>query len=49
MCGHLSEEYPEYLSGYEAGNYWNPLFIEISKDGESVRLYRNITPIEEAC
>lgn len=33
---------PEYIHAYEAGNYYKPLFIEISDNGEEVRLYREI-------
>ena len=28
------------LSGYEANEYYKPLFIEVSDSGDSVRLYR---------
>ena len=27
------------ISGYDAEDYWNPTLVELSKDGEAVRLY----------
>ena len=32
-----------FLCGYDCENYYNPLLIEIDDDGESVRLYREVT------
>lgn len=31
---------PDYIHGYEADNYWNPIFIEIANSGDAVRVYR---------
>ena len=31
-------EFPEHIHGYEADNYWNPLFIELIGD-EFVNIY----------
>lgn len=33
------DTYPEYIHGYDPTEYYNPLFIEISKDGEAVKVY----------
>lgn len=32
-------EYPEYISGYDAENYFSPLYCELSDNGEKIRLY----------
>ena len=32
---------PEYIHGFDATEYYKPYFIEISKDGEAVRLYNH--------
>ena len=30
----------QYLSGYDSENYYNPIMIELSEDGEQVRIYQ---------
>lgn len=32
-------DFPEHIHGYEADNYWNPLFIEITNGGDAVNIY----------
>lgn len=34
---------PDYIHGYENDNYINPLFIEVSDDGEAVNVYEEVT------
>jgi len=31
-----------HLAGYDSENYYNPIFIELSDDGEAVRIYREV-------
>ena len=34
----VSGEWPDYIHGYEAESYWNPVFIELIGD-EAVNIY----------
>lgn len=39
----LSEKaFPDYIHGYKADDYFNPLFIEINRTGEAVKVYRQV-------
>lgn len=31
---------PDYIHGYEADNYWCPIFIEIADSGDCVNVYK---------
>lgn len=33
---------PDYIHGYESGEYYRPLFIELSNDGEMVKVYMEV-------
>jgi len=30
---------PDYIHGYEADNYWHPLYVEVSESGDCVNVY----------
>ena len=37
----IGGEWPEFIHGYEAGEYYNPLFIELIGD-EAVNVYKEV-------
>ena len=43
------DEYPEYIHAYESNNYHNPLYIEITDDGDYVNVYEEKESTNESC
>lgn len=37
---YIGGNFPEYIHGFEAENYFNPIFIEIVDGGESLNVYQ---------
>lgn len=38
----LSGEFPEHIHGMEMYEHYHPLFIELSRNGEQVRVYEEV-------
>ena len=38
----IGGEWPDYIHAYEAEEYYHPLFIELSPDGEAVNAYEYV-------
>lgn len=38
----LGENYPAEIHAVECGNYYNPLFISLTEDGEGVYIYEEV-------
>lgn len=34
--------FPDYIHGYKADEYFNPMFIEINRTGTAVKVYRKV-------
>lgn len=38
----VSDNFPEYIHGYEANEYYHPLFIEIADSGDCLNVYEEV-------
>lgn len=38
----VSDIYPEYIHGFEADEYYDPLYIRVNDDGTAVKVYKKM-------